>query len=58
MKAKISRVVKHSGRPVAFTVKVKGIKYPRGLREFYFPRDKKPETALEMAIMDYTQEKL
>ena len=32
---------------------VRGKKYPRGFREWYFPHDNKPETAIEMAILDY-----
>ena len=32
---------------------VKGKKFPKGCREFYFPKDLKPTTAIEMALMDY-----
>ena len=53
MRVKISKVAKHNGQPTAFTVKVRGRKYPRGFREWYFPHDNKPETAIEMAILDY-----
>jgi len=58
MKIKISRTVKRNGQTVAYTVKVKGKKFPKGCREFYFPRDLKPSTAIEMALMDYKQLKL
>jgi len=58
MRVKISKVAKHHGQPTAFIVKVRGKKYPRGFREWYFPYDKKPETAIEMAIIDYKREQL
>tara|TARA_R100001443_G_C3300643_1_gene165198 strand:+ start:407 stop:598 length:192 start_codon:yes stop_codon:yes gene_type:complete len=58
MKVKVSRVAKKDGNPIAFTVKVRGRKYPIGLREWYFPHDNKPETAIEMAILDYKRELL
>ena len=53
MKIKISRIAMSNNKPKAFTVKVKGKKYPRGYREWYFPQDNKPETAIEMALIDY-----
>ena len=58
MKVKISRVAKRNGRAIAFTVKVRGRKYPIGLCEWYFPHDNKPETAIEMAVLDYKIELL
>ena len=58
MRAKVNKTAKHNGRPVGFTVKVRGRKYPIGLCEWYFPHDNKPETAIEMAILDYKRELL
>ena len=53
MMVRISKTAIHNGTPTAYIVKVRGIKFPRGLREWYFPEDKKAETALKMAINDY-----
>ena len=53
MRAKVSKTAKHNGRPVGFTVKVRGIKFPREHQGWYFPKDCKPETALKMALNDY-----
>jgi|TARA_R110000823_G_scaffold73606_2_gene169397 hypothetical protein len=53
MRVRISRTVKRNGQTIAYTVKVKGKKFPKGCREFYFPKDLKPTTAIEMALMDY-----
>jgi len=53
MRVRISRTVKRNGQTIAYTVKVKGKKFPKGCREFYFPKDLKPATAIEMALMDY-----
>ena len=55
MKIKIAKVAQHNGQPVAFTVKIKGLKYPRGFRDWYFPEDKLPETAIKMALQDYEE---
>tara|TARA_R100001510_G_C7651220_1_gene208854 strand:+ start:1126 stop:1323 length:198 start_codon:yes stop_codon:yes gene_type:complete len=53
VRVKIARTAKHNGKPVAYVVKIKGIKFPRGMSEWYFPNDHKPETALKMALNDY-----
>jgi len=53
MRVKVSRTAKHNGKPVAYVVKVRGIKFPRGVGDWYFPSDYKPETALKMALNDY-----
>ena len=50
---RIIRVVKNNGRPVAYTVRIGGKKFPRGFGDFYFPKDKSSETAVEMALNDY-----
>tara|TARA_R100000781_G_C4058732_1_gene120284 strand:+ start:675 stop:875 length:201 start_codon:yes stop_codon:yes gene_type:complete len=50
---RIIRVVKNNGVPVAYTVRIAGLKFPRGRRDFYFPKDKSTETAIEMALNDY-----
>tara|TARA_R100000742_G_C4264864_1_gene82824 strand:+ start:695 stop:877 length:183 start_codon:yes stop_codon:yes gene_type:complete len=56
MNIKIHRIVKDQDVPVAFTVKIKGIKYPRGHCNFYFPRDRQKRTAIDMALQDYLLE--
>ena len=53
MRAKVNKTAKHNGRPVGFTVKVRGLKFPREHQGWYFPKDCKPETALKMALNDY-----
>ena len=53
MRVKVFRTAKHNGVTTAFSVKVRGIKFPRGTGNWYFPSDKKPETALKMALNDY-----
>ena len=53
MRVRISKIAIHNGVPTAYVVKVRGKKFPRGIREWYFPEDKKAETALQMAINDY-----
>ena len=50
---RIIRVVKNNGVPVAYTVRIGGKKFPRGIGDFYFPKDRKSETAIEMALNDY-----
>ena len=58
MNIKIHRVVKDKDVPIAFTVKIKGIKYPRGHCNFYFPTDRQKRTAIEMALQDYLMENI
>ena len=42
MSNKISRVAKDiDGIPRAFTIKINGKKYPRNVKGFYFPNDRK-----------------
>ena len=53
MRVKIARKAKHNGVAVAYVVKVGSLKFPRGVGEWYFPGDCRPETALRMAINDY-----
>ena len=53
MRVKIARKAKHNGVAVAYVVKVGSLKFPRGVGEWYFPSDCRPETALRMAINDY-----
>jgi|TARA_R110000824_G_scaffold20975_1_gene78642 hypothetical protein len=53
MRVRISKTARHNGIPTAYVVKVKGIKFPRRIKEWYFPADKKPETAIKMALNDY-----
>ena len=53
MRVRISKIAIHNGVPTAYVVKVRGKKFPRGIREWYFPEDKKAETALQMAINDF-----
>ena len=48
---KVQRVAKSNGVPKAYTVKVNGVKYPRGYREWYFVSDK--EGAKLLAELDY-----
>ena len=48
---KVQRVAKSNGVPKAYTVKVNGVKYPRGYREWYFVSDK--ESAKLLAELDY-----
>jgi uncharacterized protein YfeS len=43
MRVRISKTAIHNGVPTAYVVKVRGKKFPRGLREWYFPEDKKAE---------------
>tara|TARA_B100001559_G_C16165451_1_gene468307 strand:+ start:376 stop:567 length:192 start_codon:yes stop_codon:yes gene_type:complete len=53
MRIRVSKTAKHNGKATAFVVKVRGIKFPRGVGDWYFPSDCKPETALKMALNDY-----
>ena len=54
MRIKISRVAKDiDGIPRAFTIKINGKKYPRNVKGFYFPDDRKQITAINYAIKDY-----
>ena len=54
MRIKISRVAKDiDGIPRAFTIKINGKKYPRNVKGFYFPNDRKKITAINQAIEDY-----
>ena len=55
MKVKIAKVAHNKGKPIAFTVKIRGLKYPKGFRDWYFPIDGRPETAIDMALKDYKQ---
>jgi len=56
MNIKIHRIVKDQDVAIGFTVKIKGIKYPRGYANFYFPRDRQKRTAIDMALRDYLME--
>ena len=51
MRIRINKVAMSNGKPRAFTVKIKGKKYPREHRGWYFTDSK--EKALEMAWQDY-----
>ena len=48
---KVQRVAKSNGVPKAYTVKVNGVKYPRGYREWYFVSDK--QAAKNIAQFEY-----
>tara|TARA_R100000458_G_C8274337_1_gene249274 strand:- start:1235 stop:1477 length:243 start_codon:yes stop_codon:yes gene_type:complete len=52
MIVKIHRVAKKDNAPVAYTVKVNGRKYPKGVGNFYFPEDRSSLTAISMALYD------
>jgi hypothetical protein len=53
MVIKIHRVVKKNGEPIAYTVKINGRKYPKGNSNFYFPKDRRKDSALAMAYDEY-----
>jgi hypothetical protein len=53
VRTRISKVAKHNGFPVGYVVKIRGIKFPRAKQGWYFPKDRKPETAIRMALNDY-----
>ena len=47
----MQRVAKSNGVPKAYTIKVNGIKYPKGYREWYFVSDK--QAAKNIAQFEY-----
>ena len=51
MKIKIAKTAKDNGVPRAFIVKVKGLKFPRGFKDWYFVSSK--EKAIELALRDW-----
>ena len=50
---RIIRVVKNNGVPIAYTVRIGGKKFPRGIGDFYFPKDRRKDSALAMAYDEY-----
>ena len=56
MKIKIVKTARNKGVPQAFVVKIKGLKFPRGFKDWYFVSSK--EKALELALRDWRIYKL
>ena len=56
MRIRIARTAKQNGRPIAYVVKINGRKYPKGSSNFYFPKNCKRESAIQMALNDYNSE--
>ena len=56
MRIRIARTVKDNGRPVAYTVKIGGKKFPKGHGNFYFPKNGKKRAAILMALIDHGSE--
>jgi|TARA_R110002073_G_C9072825_1_gene546017 hypothetical protein len=51
MRIRVSKVAMSNGKPRAFTIKIKGKKFPREHRGFYFTDSK--EMAIALAWEDY-----
>ena len=56
MRIKIAKTARNNGVPQAFVVKIKGLKFPRGFKDWYFVSSK--EKALELALIDWRIYKL
>ena len=54
MRIRVSKVAMSNGKPRAFTIKIRGRKYPREHRGFYFTDSK--EEAFAMALQDYKKD--
>jgi len=52
--AKICRVIKNNSVETAYKVKIAGLRFPRGQRDYYFPADRSRITAIEMGLNDYS----